>query len=402
MRPLRVGLFTDVFLPDHNGVSTSVLLLARELRRQGHDAWIITPAVPGYVDTEDCIVRLRSFTNPALPRQRMAVPGKRRLLGRFDLIHTHTPWVAGWWGARLASRWEAPHVATFHTHLEAYTHYVPGLSRLDRRVRAVQRLARRFYETAEVLVAPSSESARVVQGYGVTRPVRVVPTGIDPRLLEAAPPLSGPWPAGTRRLLSVGRLGHEKRFEVVLEALRQLRTQHNAHLAIIGEGPQASELRALAARLGVADAVTFVGPVPLAHMGAYYRQAELFLFGSDTETQGLVLHEAQVMGVPVVAVGAQGTLDGVRNGESGFLVAPGDASGLARHAHELLSSSTLHTAFSAGARSFARASTVEGVTARMLDVYAEAFWRASARPWTDRSPDVTARRSTLLFGRRGS
>lgn len=121
----------------------------------------------------------------------------------------------------------------------------------------------------------------------------------------------------------MGRLGKEKSFDVVLKAVAELAKEEDVFLVHIGEGPELPHLKALAKELGIADRVLFLGPVPYRKIGGYYRLAELFLFASETETQGLVIWEAQAMGVPVVAVGAEGVLEGVEDGKTGFLVPPG-------------------------------------------------------------------------------
>jgi len=201
MRSLRIGLLTDVFLPDPNGVSTSVLLLQRELRRRGHRAVIVAPRFPDYLDPETLhgVVRLPSMVNPALPRQRLAFPTRRRLSGQFDLVHTHTPGAIGFWGARLAKRWDIPHISTFHTHLEHYAHYIPGMSTLERHAGVLTRIVRRFYEKADLVVAPTEASRDMLPSYGIYRPSVVLPTGIDESLLRDAPDVASPWPAGKRR-----------------------------------------------------------------------------------------------------------------------------------------------------------------------------------------------------------
>ena len=382
MRSLRIGLLTDVFLPDQNGVSTSVLLLQRELRRRGHRAVIVAPRFPDYFDPETLhgVVRLPSMVNPALPRQRLAFPTRRRLSGQFDLIHTHTPGAIGFWGARLAKRWDIPYISTFHTHLEHYAHYIPGMSTLEKHAGVLTRIVRRFYNKADLIVAPTEASRSMLSTYGIYRPSVVLPTGIDESLLQEAPDVVSPWPAGTRRLLSVGRLGHEKRHELVLQALGEIRKSHDAHLVILGEGPQLEYLRQKAAGLGLERHVTFYGSVPLSTIGAYYRLAELFLFGSDTETQGLVLAEAQTMGVPVVAVGAEGTLGSVEVGVSGQLVGKGDWQGLAAHSAALLSDPHAMEAMSLGARQFARRFSSSKMAEQMLDIYLQSLsqqgWRS--------------------------
>lgn len=366
MKPLRIGLFTDTFLPDQNGIVTSVALLSDELRAQGHHVDVVAPDFPEHVDTRTDVVRVDSLRYMFLPTYRLAWPTRKDFQQKYDVVHTHTPLTLGLAGARLARKWDVPHVATYHTHIEAYTHYVPGMTALQRHTGVVTRAMSLLYGRADAVITPTAGMMDVLRAMRVRHPV-VIPTSIDPRALEAAPPVTSPWPAGKRRLLSVGRLAREKRFDHVLETLTGL---PDAHLVILGEGPERQHLEAHAARIGVADRVTFLGVRPWTEIGAYYRLAELFLFASDTETQGLVLQEAQLMGVPVVAVGARGTLSGVAHEHSGYLVPPADVNALTRHARDILDDPALWARLSAGARAFGASTTPAGVARQVLDVYA--------------------------------
>lgn len=366
VRPLRIGLFTDTFLPDQNGIVTSVGLLSDELRKLGHHVDVVAPDFPEHVDTRQDVLRVDSIRYMFLPTYRLAWPTRKDFARKYDIVHTHTPLTLGLAGVRLARKWDVPHVATYHTHIEAYTHYVPGLTALQHSTGVVTRAMRLLYGRAAAVIAPTAEMLDVLRAMKVQHPV-VIPTSIDPKVLDAAPPIRSPWPAGTRRLLSVGRLAKEKRFDHVLDTLAGL---PDAHLVMLGEGPERDHLEAHAARLGVQDRVTFLGVRPWTEIGAYYRLAELFVFASDTETQGLVLQEAQLMGVPVVAVGARGTLSGVADGTSGYLVAPGDVTTLTARAREVLDDPALWARLSAGARAFGASTTPAGVAERVLDVYA--------------------------------
>ncbi|MCD0167262.1 glycosyltransferase family 4 protein [Deinococcus sp. 12RED42] len=366
MKPLRIGLFTDTFLPDQNGIVTSVALLSDELRAQGHHVDVVAPDFPEHVDTRTDVVRVDSLRYMFLPTYRLAWPTRKDFQQKYDVVHTHTPLTLGLAGARLARKWDVPHVATYHTHIEAYTHYVPGMTALQRHTGVVTRAMSLLYGRADAVITPTAGMMDVLRAMRVRHPV-VIPTSIDPRALEAAPPVTSPWPAGKRRLLSVGRLAREKRFDHVLDTLTGL---PDAHLVILGEGPERQHLEAHAARIGVAERVTFLGVRPWTEIGAYYRLAELFLFASDTETQGLVLQEAQLMGVPVVAVGARGTLSGVAHEHSGYLVPPADVNALTRHARDILDDPVLWARLSAGARAFGASTTPAGVARQVLDVYA--------------------------------
>ncbi|CAM3784560.1 glycosyltransferase [Deinococcus frigens] len=369
MRPLRIGLFTDTFLPDQNGIVTSVGLLSDELRALGHQVEVVAPDFPDNVDSRTDVRRVPSLSYMFLPSYRLAWPTRKDFAQKYDVVHTHTPLTLGLAGARLARKWNVPHVATYHTHLEAYTHYVPGLTALQRQTGTVTRLVSLVYRRADAVIAPTAGMLDVLHAMHVRNPV-VIPTSIDARVLHAAPPIGSPWPAGKRRLLSVGRLAREKRFDHVLDTVARL---PDTHLVLLGEGPERVHLEAHARRLGIEGRVSFLGVRPWTEIGAYYRLAELFLFASDTETQGLVLQEAELMGVPVVAVGARGTLSSVAHGRSGYLVAPADVNAMIRYAHAVLDDPALWARLSAGARDFASGTTPAGVAARVLDVYAAAL-----------------------------
>lgn len=367
MKALRIGLFTDTYLPDQNGIVTSVALLADELQAQGHDVEVVAPDFPEHVETRADVRRVSSIQYVFLPTYRLAWPSRRDFDCRYDLIHTHTPLTLGLAGMRLARKWKVPHVATYHTHIEAYAHYVPGAAALQRRTGFITRGAALLYGQADAVITPTAGMLDVLRTMGVRHPV-VIPTSVDPRVLHSAPPVTSPWPAGTRRVLTVGRLAREKRFDLVLDAVAAL---PHTHLVLLGEGPERDALEAHAARLGIRERVTFLGVRPWREVGAYYAQAELFLFASDTETQGLVLQEAQLMGVPVVAVGARGTLSGVDHGKSGYLVPVGDVPALIGHARALLGDEALWGAMSAAARRFGASTTPQGVARQVLGVYAQ-------------------------------
>nr|WP_246580450.1 glycosyltransferase [Deinococcus aestuarii] len=396
---MRIGLFTDTFLPDQNGIVTSVGLLSDELRARGHHVEVVAPSFPdGHGpdadDTRPDVRRAPSVRYVFLPTYRLAWPTRKDFEQKYDLVHTHTPLTLGLAGARLARKWRVPHVATYHTHVEAYTHYLPGLTPIQRHTRIVTRVMGLYYRRAQAVITPTAAMLDVTQAMGVKNPV-VIPTAARPEVLRQAPPIQNPWPAGKRRLLSVGRLAREKRFDLVLDALAGL---PDAHLVVLGEGPEREHLSAHAERVGVADRVTFLGVRPWTEIGAYYRLAELFLFASDTETQGLVLQEAQLMGVPVVAVGARGTLSGVAHGKSGYLVAPGDVGALRGHAAEILGDPALWARLSGGARTFGTAWTPGGVAERVLDVYAGVLGVPRVVPFPVEAGALTPR-NTLAYDR---
>jgi len=346
----------------------------------GHDAWIIAPKWPG-TESEEGIVRVQSVPYPFFEDYRLGLPNARLLPTKFEVVHSHVPFTMGLWALNLAQKWKVPHVSTFHTHYEKYAHYVPGLAFLDRHTHIIPRLARAFYNRVDLVITPTHPVKKLVQDYKIERPVRVIPTGIDTELLESAPrPEPCPWPEGRRRVLTVSRLGKEKSLDVALKAFARVAETENAHWAIVGEGPEEENLKALARSLGVADRVTFVGAVPYSKIGGYYRAAEVFLFASETETQGLVLWEAQAMGLPVVAVAAGGVIESVVEGVGGRLVPPGDAEALAERLARLLEDPDERARLSQGARRFAERRSAKRIAEEMVGAYLEAEAIARSEP----------------------
>ena len=367
---MRIGLFADVYVPNPNGLASSVFLLARELNRLGEEAWVVAPRLKGAPAEEERTIRVPSVPVP-FEGHRLGIPLLRDLPD-FDLIHTHAPGPLGLWGAWIAHHKHIPHVSTLHTEFDEYAHYAPGGEWLNQKTGIVPKGVGWFFNHTDAVIAPTLPIERLARSYQITKPVHVIPTGIDAELLTQAPIPASPWPEGRRRILTVSRMGKEKSLDVVLEAFAKFARAENAHLALIGFGPEENNLRAQARALGIADRVSFVGVIPYKEIGGYYRLAELFLFASRTETQGLVLLEAQILGVPVVAVGAEGTLSGVADGESGYLVAPGDSAALAERALRLLRDPELYSRFREGALKFGHQHSARRMAEEILAVYRQA------------------------------
>ena len=188
---------------------------------------------------------------------------------------------------------------------------------------------------------------------------------------------------GEVRLLSVGRLAPQKRHDVTIAALAQLRSEGcPARLEILGRGPEEGALRRLAADLGVSAHVTFAGFV--ADPGAHYRAADAFVMSSDFEGFGNVLVEALAHGLAVVATDAPfgprfilGDVPGAR------LVARGDPAAVAHAVRELLEQRRARPSLASSAR---RRATVFAVqrTAEHFDRIVQAVLSGGPLPaWTE-------------------
>ena len=381
---MRIALFTNNYLPFCGGVTTSVETLRRGLAARGHDVWVFGPRLGGARDPDARIVRYPSIPAATYPEFALAVPVSRRIArvvaaGDFDVFHAHHPFLLGPAARRFARRHGRPLVFTYHTRYEKYAHYVP-LTRPLVETAAI-RLSRRFAARADAVIAPSSVIRDELVRDGVATPIAVVPTGVDltrfrPAAARAAREALG-LPLDDPLVLYVGRLDREKSVGRILAAFERIAgTIPQARLVLVGHGTEAAALAAQARTLRIGARARFVGVVAHDHVAAYYQAADVFVFASETETQGLVLAEAAACGLPAVAVAAPGCDEVVRDGETGILTKR-DPAALAEAAIGLLLDATQRARMGARARQVAEAAfDVSAQIDRTLAVYATALGRS--------------------------
>jgi glycosyltransferase involved in cell wall biosynthesis len=324
---VRVLFVSDVYFPRVNGVSTSIRTFRADLAGEGIESVLVAPAyteswIDGSATTggeEAGIVRIPSRGVPRDPEDRaMKLAALRRALHAaavedFDLVHVHTPFIAHYAGVRFARRAGIPVIATYHTFFEQYLHhYVPALPR-----RAGAWLARAFTRSqcgdVDALIAPSEPMRERLREYGVRTAIHVLPTGLpadrfrpgDGARFRAGHGL----PPDAPLAICVGRVAHEKNLDFLLRMFVAVRRERpDALLLIAGEGPARLHLEREAAQLGLGDAVRFAGYLDRdTGLLDCYAAADVFVFASRTETQGLVLLEALAQGTPVVSTAALGT-----------------------------------------------------------------------------------------------
>jgi glycosyltransferase involved in cell wall biosynthesis len=378
---VRAALFTNNYLPFCGGVTTSVETLRRGLEARGHEPWVFAPRFPGAAADTGRVIRYPSIPAATYPEFAIAVPFAPAIARRaraldFDVFHAHHPFVLGPVARRLARRLGRPLVFTYHTRYDKYAHYVPVWRGLAETLAV--RLSTVFAARADAVLAPSALVRDELRARGVRTPIAVVPTGVD---LTAFSPGSRAderrrlgLPADDLILLYVGRLDREKSVDRVLIAFERVAgTLPSARLVLVGHGTEAVRLQRLAGRLQAASRVHFVGVRPHAELAPFYRAADLFVFASETETQGLVLAEAAACGLPAVAVDAPGCEEVVADGQSGVL-SKSEAAALAEAAIGLLLDRERREAMGRRAREIAeREFDVRLQIDRTLAVYARAI-----------------------------
>jgi glycosyltransferase involved in cell wall biosynthesis len=379
---MKILMLSDVFFPRVNGVSTSISTYRNDLRALGHDVTLVAPcyADGAYFTDDTDIVRLPARSVPRDPEDRFF---HWRKLVRWtdalrpadvDVVHVQTPFAAHYAGVKLARRLGAPLVETYHTYFEHYLHhYVPFLPGAFMR-----KLARSFTVSqcaqAQAIVSPSRPMADALRDYGVRTPIEVLPTGLPPSCCQpgdgarfrAARGISPQRPMA----LFVGRAAHEKNIDFLLHMLLELRARIPDVLVVIaGEGPAEAHLHKLAEELGLRLNIMFIGYMDrTTELLDCYRAADVFVFASRTETQGLVLIEALAQGTPVVSTAVMGTAD-VMAQVSGGLVVEEDTVAFADAVAQVMRDHGLRAELSAKARHDAERWSSRHFAERLLRLY---------------------------------
>jgi len=380
---MRVLFISDVYFPRVNGVSTSIRTFREDLAHRGVDTLLAAPRYAGSVECheEPGVLRVPSARVPRDPEdRRMSWRAVTRTLDAlperaFELVHIHTPFVAHYAGVRAARRAGVPCIATYHTFFEEYLHhYVPALPRPLSRFLA-RSFTRSQCASVQALIAPSAPMRSVLEAYGIRTPIHVLPTGLAPDRFRSGDGGAFRAAAGIdahRPLVTyIGRVAHEKNIGFLLQMFREvLRSVPAALLMIAGEGPARSALRAQVVALGLTAHVHFAGYLERdSALLDCYAAADVFVFASRTETQGLVLLEAMAQGIPVVSTAELGTR-AVLPG-SGALIVPEECAAFAAAVVRVLGDAPLRAEMGERGRAHARSWSSAAMAQRLADIYAE-------------------------------
>lgn len=379
--PLRVAIFSDSALPILNGVSVSIDLLVRGLRNQGHSVHVFTAAHFRYRDPDPNTYRFPACETPWTKNYPLAFPpfyGMLRKFRRhqFDIIHSHTPWTIGFVGLRWAESHGLPIVSTYHTLYDRYAHYIPFFPRRYLRFKIAKHTSF-YYNSVNHVLTPSEASKRWLLRHSVESPITVIPTGApDRQMLERSEIRRALQIAPDHKvLLYVGRIAIEKNLGVLLEAAAHaMRRDSSVRLWLVGDGPHRQACIEQARAFGIGDRVTFAGFVPRSEVDRYYAAADLFVFSSVTETQGLVVQEAMTYGLPTVALAGGGASDSIVDGVNGFAIR-GDAEALGNTIEDVLHDEITYAKLSQGAQRTVRQYTASGMAERVVDVYRDVLRR---------------------------
>ena len=378
---MKILFISDVYFPRVNGVSTSIRTFVAQMQNIGHTVHLIAPDYGVKTPDEAWIKRIparKIFFDPEdkLMKYGAAIDRLAELRQeQYDIVHIHTPFVAHYLGLKLAHLLNIPVVETYHTFFEDYLHhYLPIIPKSIARSLA-RFVSRRQCNAVDAIISPSQPMLDVLRDYGVKSKANVVPTGLQAHSFEKANGknfrekygIALDRPMG----LFVGRVAFEKNISFLLRTwVEVIKNQPDALLVIAGEGPAEKSLHALGKALNLEDNLKFIGYLDReTELNACYAAADVFVFSSLSETQGLVLLEAMAQGTPVVAIAELGTKSILVEGK-GALIAPENELVFAEKVHALLSNKTLRNKLSKAALSYVKTNWTDKAQAvRMIDFY---------------------------------
>lgn len=385
---MRIAYFSDNFDPELSGITDTIIITGRELKKRGHEICYVGPRYSPkdyamvnrpYPKNEESdtidgmpVRRLPSFHLPTSTGQsRLAIPLRSNFafLKDFkpDIIHTQSPYGVGWEALGAAKHFRVPLIGTNHTWVENYF----SLS-------VMRSYDTWYYNHCDFVSTPCEGLIASMRENGFHRPGRVVANPVELTNFHPVTPeekaeqkrrfnLTGPV------VLYAGRLGTEKDIDVVLRGIALL-VQRFPTLTFVmaGHGAAEASLKKLARELGITKNVLFSGflnrTTELPHL---YKTADVFAIMSTSDSQSISLMQAYACGIPAVCARSQGLVDYTPE-DSGFLVEPGDHRALAEKLSLLLTDNALRERMGRAGQFFVSQFSPERIAREWEQIFTEA------------------------------
>ncbi len=370
---MEIAWFTDTWLPARDGVVNSLLMFKKELEKRGHNIFIFAPGEKNA--EEDNVFYYKSRPLKVYKNYRLSsissIFSQRtlKIIKKIepDIIHSHSPGVIGTHAVVASYKMKIPLFFTYHTFVDDSIYLFFSKEKTQEFVKKLlYKWLRWYFRRCYCIIAPSKYTAKALRKKIMERKIEVLPTGID---IEK---FSGGDGSEIRRrykdkkiILHVGRIVREKNLDLLIEAAPYILKRTDAVFIIVGEGPAKAELEEKVKRKNLQKHFIFTGFVKDEDLPDYYKSADVFVFPSIYETQGIVAFEAMAAGVPVAASTAKALPDFIKDGENGYLFDPYDAEECAEKVIEAMESKEI----AKRASKFVMGYSIEKMTDRLLEIY---------------------------------
>ena len=387
-RKLTICLLSGTWDPTINGVITSVKTFTAGLRDLGANVYTVVPSTKAIIE-DPTIIQLPAVPLPAsrgdyylllvtanqVAAQLRAI--EQRAGVRFDILHAQHLFQVSHLTRLVAARLGVPVIATFHTLIEEYAHYVPLLPQVWAR-QLLKNHGRVALNQMNHVITPSPSIRSLLIRQGVTVPMTAIPTGIqllDYRQIAADSDLKKLGIDPKRRLiLFVGRLAKEKNLDLLLRAYQKIRQvsvgAERPQLVLIGGGPEERAIRQYRSTHQLNDDLILTGMLPPASIKPIFGRAYVFVHPSNTDTQAITIMEAMAAGVPAIALNKFGPGDYIADRQTGLLI-DNTPTSLVHALSEILGNKRLRDTLGTNAHQKANEFSVHATSQKLLAVYQE-------------------------------
>jgi len=326
---MRIILLNDSFPPQIDGVANTVLNYANILTEKGHQVMVMVPFFPDASDRYPYeVVRYSSVDTTRFLGYRTGLPLEENSFERAsafkpDLIHVHCPMVSAILARALRQVTGAPIIFTYHTKFDIELKKFIDAKLLRE---AVRKILIDNISACDEVWAVSHGAAENLHTLGYTGPVTIMENGVDfpqggvdvPSDFDAKYHLVPDTPV----FLFVGRLAWYKGIRLSLDALAGLQKRGiDFRMLIIGDGNEKPEIVEYAQSLGLSDKVFFLGAIRDRELlRQFFSRADLFLFPSTFDTNGIVVREAAACGLASVLIRESCAAEGIIDRQNGILI----------------------------------------------------------------------------------
>lgn len=340
---MKIGLVSSDALALPGGVQQHVLNLQRELKNLGHGVKIISPRYNSEDDFGENVILLGGSIaiHGNDSRATLSVGYRPFAISdlleqeKFQLLHFHNPgFFLPLQILEAAQKYPITKVLTVHTLPES----IPAVSEYP----AVRKIFHRWFNHRIDGVILDSEPIRKYLPQHVSKPIKVIPNGVDTQRFNPKGNRMRPVPNNCVNILFVGRIEERKGLIYLLQAISKLQ-RNDLAVTVVGDGPLKDEATGYVVNSGLSGQVQFVGRVSDAQLPAYYRGADVFVSpATHGESFGIVLLEAMASGLPIIAFANTGYAETLKNYPwGGTLIKPRDVDALAASIKKLVDYPTL-------------------------------------------------------------
>lgn len=421
---MTIGIFTDSYHPSVNGVVAVADILRSNLEALGHEVFVFAPGSGLQVDKSDphliYFPAIKGVFYEEANAALMFPPATLRVIRdcKLDVIHFLTTGPVGLMAVYASHELKKPLVAEYCTDIFEYISHYPaaiagmlalaillpftikssrsdlleiikvsrprfGLTKWNKAL--VKDLTTILHAHCDAVVVHSRHSIEQLKGWqnqDYTYPMALIPTGVDPLPVATKAELQAfaktySLASKDEVVLYIGRISAEKNLDLLVEMMPHLLKQRpNAKLVFVGDFDYRPTLEAKARASAASERIVFTGKMPRQKLGAALGNAKVFVFPSLTDTQGLVIHEAALAGLPLVLIDRK-VSEVVKNKQDG-LYAKNDPRDFASKVMTILSDPVLQQSMSMASKTIAQQFSEQVQTQKVVKIYARLLKKVTA------------------------